>query len=201
MRNVFFLLSLSALISFTACNKDEEIVNPDPNPSTFSVVVNEVMTKVINNGIIYVDGQGDAADWAEFYNPGTTAVNLAGYYVTDKGESAANEDLWQIPSGHDAVTTIPAGGKLIIIFGAVDGAGVDYDGIVNDTIFCPSGLSTSKDLAVGLYDSGKTFKTASALFNVDGPLGVLPDDKSLGRATDGAATWVIFDTPTPNAAN
>ncbi|MGL5889943.1 MAG: lamin tail domain-containing protein, partial [Bacteroidia bacterium] len=42
------------------------------------------------------DNFGEYNDWFEIYNAGTTAVNLAGYYISDNDN---NPTKWQIPSG------------------------------------------------------------------------------------------------------
>lgn len=205
MRTLKFLLGslvIIAMMATAACNKDEEIdPNPDPNDTTSAhVVINEVMTKD-TIGLVFVDGQGDGSDWAEFYNTSDKDLDLGGYYVSDKGENATTDDMWEIPKGNSAVTTVKANSYLIIVFGAADANGNDLDGIVDGRIHCPSGLSTSKDVAVALFDASQVFVTASEKFNADGPFGELDKGKSLGRETDAATTWKVFDVPTPNAEN
>jgi len=200
LKFIFGSLMAISLLATQACNKDKDNNDDDPPVNTTTVVVNEVMTKD-TLGIYYVDGQGDGSDWAEFYNTTDADIDIAGYYVTDKGENAADDDLWQIPTAKGGATMVKAKSFLVVVFGASDANGVDIEGIVNDTIFCPSGLSTSKDEAVALFDASKKFISASEDFTANGPLGELPKGKSLGRETDGAATWKIFDVATPNASN
>jgi hypothetical protein len=45
--------------------------------------INEVMS---SNGGAITDSDGDKSDWIEFYNSGTTAVNLNGYGLSDKND-------------------------------------------------------------------------------------------------------------------
>ncbi len=199
--NYFLLIALFA--TFVACNKDEDVDDDDNNttPKAAKLIVNELMTKPLTQGLYFLDAQGDYSDWVEFLNTGDTAINIAGYWLTDRGEDAPEEEMWQIPTGNDAITTIAAGARLVVIFGAVDANGVDMEGFVDGKLHCPKGLSVTKDNAVAIFNSSKTLVAASEIFNADGPFGVLADDKSLGRTTDGATTWKVFDVPTPGAAN
>jgi len=201
MKKLSILMTMFAVLALASCNKDDGN-NGDDNPPVVKkgIMVNEVMIKD-TVGLVYIDAQSDACDWAEFYNDDDKDVNLAGYYLSDKGENADDADKWEIPTGSDAVTTVGPGKYLVIVFGAADASGNDLDGIINDTIFCPSGLSSKKDEAVALFDDSKKFVTASEVFSEDGPLGKLDDGKSLGRKTDGDSEWMIFDIATPGTEN
>jgi len=204
MKKVKFILGSLAVVAMLAtvsCNKDEETTPPPPPPSADgSVVVNELMSKD-TLGLVYTDAQGDEADWSEFYNPGDKDIDIAGYFIGDDGEATADADKYEIPSGNAAATTIKAKGYLVIIWGAADAAGNDMEGIINDTIFCPSSLSAKKDKAVAIWDKSGKFVDESEDFTANGPFGKLPDGKSIGRVTDGDKTWKLFDTPTPGAKN
>lgn len=46
--------------------------------------INEVMS---SNGGVVTDIDGDSSDWIEFFNSGTTAVNLSGYGLSDKKDN------------------------------------------------------------------------------------------------------------------
>ncbi len=59
-----------------------------------------------SNTTTLADEDGAFSDWIELFNPDSTAVNLAGWYLTD---SATNKTKWQLPS-----VTIPAGGYLVV---------------------------------------------------------------------------------------
>ncbi len=66
--------------------------------------INEVVA--VNDATI-ADNYGEYDDWIEIYNAGGTAVNLAGYYISD---DADNPTQWQIPATNSSLTTVPAGG-------------------------------------------------------------------------------------------
>ena len=61
---------------------------------TSAVVINELMAS--NSTIL--DPQGDADDWIELKNTGTTAIDLSGMYLSD---DRANPLKWQFPTGDD----------------------------------------------------------------------------------------------------
>ena len=53
------------------------------------------------------DASGAYPDWIEIYNPGTTAVDLSGWYLTDDSTDLTQ---WAFP----ASTSIPAGGYRVV---------------------------------------------------------------------------------------
>ena len=65
----------------------------DPNSAPTAVVINEFLAD--NGGKTYRDEDGDASDWIELYNASSIAVNLDGWYLTDK---AANLAKWRVPA-------------------------------------------------------------------------------------------------------
>jgi hypothetical protein len=58
-----------------------------------------------NDSVIY-DEDSESSDWIEIHNPGSSAVDLNGYYLTD---DPGEPDKWQFPE-----VTLPAGGYLIV---------------------------------------------------------------------------------------
>ncbi len=126
---------------------------------------------------------GNYEDWFELYNPGTNAVDLGGYYLTD---DLANKFRYCIPNnGHFVV---PPGGFLLVW--------ADNE---------PNQNSTNRaDLHVNfaLSKAGE----AIGLFAPDGtPIDVVTfgpqqTDVSQGRFPDGDAT-IYFMPPTPRAPN
>lgn len=66
-------------------------------------VINEFMA---SNTATLADDDGAFSDWIEIHNPGTAAVNLNGWYLTD---SATNKTKWQFPA-----VSLPAGGYLVV---------------------------------------------------------------------------------------
>lgn len=65
------------------------------------VVINEFCTANYTDWTV----SGENEDWVEFYNPGASAFNLAGYWLSD---DAANPQKWSVPAG----TSVPANGYL-----------------------------------------------------------------------------------------
>lgn len=65
-------------------------------------VISEIMASNETSGL---DGDGDASDWLEIFNPDAVAVDLAGWHLTD---SAADPVKWTFPAG----VVLPAGGFL-----------------------------------------------------------------------------------------
>jgi hypothetical protein len=198
-------LAMGAILMATACNKDEETEtnpNPNPEPTSGEVKINELISKD-TLGLVYVDDQGDEADWCELYNPGDKDISIAGYFIGDDGEKTDVGKRYEIPSGSSKATTIPAKGYLILVWGAADANGDDMEGIHNDTLFIPSGLKNSKDVAIAIWDANGKLVDVSEDFSEGGPLGAdgLAKGKSLGRKTDGDKDWVVFDVPTPGKKN
>lgn len=70
---------------------------------TGDLVINEFMADNENN---IADQDGDFDDWIEFYNNGTTDLNLQGYFLSD---DASEPNKWEFPD-----TTILAGGYLVV---------------------------------------------------------------------------------------
>ncbi len=69
--------------------------------------INEI---VAANDAVVADANGEYDDWIEIYNAGATAVNLAGYYLSDDIDAPTK---WQIPATNASLTTVPAGGFLL----------------------------------------------------------------------------------------
>ena len=75
-----------------------------------TIFINEFMA---SNEITIADENGEFDDWVEIYNAGTTPFDLGGKYVTD---DLSEPNQWQIPADSPSLTTIPAGGYLILWF-------------------------------------------------------------------------------------
>jgi len=72
------------------------------------IAINEWMA---SNTRSATDPQGDFDDWIELHNYGPVEVDVGGMYVTD---SFARPTKWQIPDDDPGLTTIAAGGHLVI---------------------------------------------------------------------------------------
>lgn len=147
------------------------------NMSFGQVVINEYSCSNMNGP---TDAFGDREDWVELYNPSATAVNLTGYFLSDKSSSIQK---WMIPSG-----TLPANGYTMVFFSSrntVSGAEIHPNFTLSQT-------------------QGEWIILADPLANVIDSLKirfVTKEDNSFGRTTNGATNWSLFTTPTPNAAN
>lgn len=73
------------------------------------VQINEFMAS--NQGGIR-DEDGDTSDWIEIHNPGAAAVEMGGWYLTDKADEPAK---WQFPS-----FALPAGSYFIVFASGKD---------------------------------------------------------------------------------
>lgn len=85
-----------------------------PNVMDFSsyskplIYINEYMAK---GNTMFADEAGEYEDWLELYNPNDTAVDVAGYYISDDDEDRYK---WMIPNVSPELTTIPVNGFLIL---------------------------------------------------------------------------------------
>lgn len=75
------------------------------------LVLSEIMAA--NNGPVR-DEDGDASDWIEVHNPGTAAVSLAGWHLTD---DPINPGKWTFPA-----TNLAPGGFLLVFASGKDRA-------------------------------------------------------------------------------
>ena len=122
----------------------------------------------------------------EIYNGTSKAVDIAGYTFTKDGK-----DAWTVPAGKG---NIPAKGYLVFVAKNSDpneGPAFGLSG-TKGFILC---MYKSDDISdANLVDKIDNSATAETFKTVE-------DGKSLGRKTDGADEWVIFDTPTLGSAN
>ncbi len=138
-------------------------------PPAQPVYLNEVMADnqtAVNNG-------GTYPDWIELFNPGSNAVSIANWSLTDSG----SQRKYVFPGG----TTVPAEGFLVVW----------CDSTTNTTPGVHSGFELSRDgEAVYLYDANTNRVDALGF-------GLQLADYSVGRV---GGLWTLT-TPTPNAAN
>jgi len=148
------------------------------------VVINEFSCSNYTLGIA-----GDNEDFVEFYNPSGTDVDLGGYFLSD---NPANPDKFEIPAG----TEVPAGGYLMVMCSAEGELLTNlYVGGFLNTNFkinqCQGESLVFSDPAGNILESytyGADIHTTQA-------------DHSWSRTTDGASTWSVCLSPTPEAAN
>ena len=141
-----------------------------------AVVINEFQAWNWNTA---ADENGDYEDWIELYNPSPSAVNLAGYTLTD---ATTQPKKWTFPA-----VSISAYGHLRVWASNKNRTQV---GLPLHTNF----RLENKGESVGLYDSfGAPVDSVT--------FGPQNQDASYGRKPDGSATWVFFAAPTPGAPN
>ena len=161
----FLVPSLSLLACFAASARSQ-------------IVLNELLA-LNTKGI--QDEAKQFEDWIELSNPTRAAINVSGWYLTDK---LLRPTKWPIPTG----TSIPAGGKLLLWCDEDQ-----QDGPLHTNFK----LSSTLGEEVWLYKpDGKTL--------VDHlKFGPQKADISLGRLFDAKQKdyWVSFLRPTPKAAN
>ena len=144
-----------------------------------NILINEFMA---SNATFSTDEFGENEDWVELYNPGNTAVDIGGMYITD---NLADPTLWQIPNTDPQITTIPAGGYLLLWF--------DKD-IAQGPLHVNAKLGSSGE-DIGLFESDGVTLIDSRTFSVQYA------DISEGRTPNAGVDWDFFPDPTPNAAN
>lgn len=133
------------------------------------------------NRNINTDNYGEHEDWIELYNTSALAVDLSGYYLSDK---IGNPTKWQIPVG----TNIAANGyRLIWASNRNESAGGNLHTNFKLTQTVNNEYVVLADPAGAILDSVHITPTRTNM--------------SRGRQTNGAATWGIFTTATPNASN
>ncbi|TWU32194.1 CotH kinase family protein [Novipirellula artificiosorum] len=149
----------------------------DLEPESVEIYINEIMAD--NDATIEDPDEADAfEDWIELYNPGTTSVDLSGFYLTD---DAADPTQWQFPDG----STIDAGGYLVIWADGDADQGDDHASFK---------LSANGE-SVFLYNVDGTTLVDSITF------GEQATDVSYGRFPNGSSTLVVLSAATPGAAN
>lgn len=147
-----------------------------------TVFINEWLA---DNTITLADpADGQFEDWLELYNPGTNAVDVGGYYLTD---NLTNKFQFLIPNNGHYV--IPPGGYLLVW--------ADNEDNQNSTnradLHASFALSKGGE-AIGLFAADGT--TIDAI-----TFGAQTSDVTEGRFPNGAANVYSMPTPTPRAAN
>jgi hypothetical protein len=126
-------------------------------------------------------GTPEFDDWIEIYNKGTTAINIAGMYLSD---DKTNPFKHKIPADSPALTTIQPGGYLIIWADNTQSQG---------PLHVEFALSNAGEDVALFYIDGRTIDAYS--------FGAQNENTSTGRTPDGAAIWKVFSTPTPGKTN
>ncbi len=149
--------------------------NPE-EPEEITLFINEFLAQ---NDTGLQDETGAYEDWLELHNPGPTAVELGGLFLTD---DLTQTTQWALPD-----TLLPAGGFLVVWCD---------DDPEDGPLHATFKLSASGE-EIGLFG-----RLAAGNGLIDGhSFGAQSVDISEGRETDGAATWTNFTEPSPGASN
>lgn len=153
------------------------VTTQPPTQGTGLLLINEIMA---DNEDTFQDPQEPGAyeDWFEVFNPGTTAVDMSGMYITD---NLNNPTKWKVPNG----VTIPAKGYLVFI----------ADGEAAQGNLHTSWSLSADGESIAIYQTNGTTLIDSYTFSAQ------QGDVSIGRKTDGDVSWSIFQPATPGAAN
>jgi hypothetical protein len=151
-----------------------------------TVFINELVAQ--NSGLLADPADGQFEDWFELYNPGTNAVDLAGYFLTDV---LTNKTKFQITTNMAHI--IPPGGYLLVWADNETGQNT-VGGVPRPDMHVNFSLAVGGE-EIGLYAPDGTL--------IDGvPFFTQITDVSSGRYPDGASTFYFMPgTATPRAAN
>jgi len=129
----------------------------------------------------YQDNYGEYEDWLEIYNTTATAIDLNGYYLTDK---VSTPTKWQFPASF----IVPANGVSVVFCSGRD----ELSGGFAHTNFK---ITQTKGNEVFMLsdDSSILLDSISVRTNIK--------IHSRGRETNGSAIWSVFTNATPNAIN
>jgi hypothetical protein len=129
----------------------------------------------------YADDDGEFEDWVELYNTTGAAIDISGWYLSDK---ANNPSKWMVPSSF----IVPANGVAIIYCSGRD------ELVLGNAHSNFKITQTKGNEVLMLTDGGNVFRDS---------IRVLPNQNShtRGRETNGSAIWSVFTNGTPNANN
>ena len=144
-----------------------------PTPTMY---INEVL---LENTAVLVDESGEFEPWLEVYNPNPFQVNLGGYTVLLEGGNNVT-----LPLDNPVETTVEADGFLLLWMDGEPAEGGHHLDLIPEVQNQTIRLIGPDMFIADEYDVQVSFANIS-----------------WGRQTDGAATSVYFDTPTPRVTN
>lgn len=201
MRSVFLLLLALAMLAVSGCTFiPDDMVNTLPSATTtVETTTSETTAPIIDNPILVTEimttnrsilqtADQNTPDWIEFYNSGSTAVNLDQYGLSDN----LNKPMkWTFP----AVVIKP--GDYLIVYAS---------GITDVAALSAASAKGELHASFKLNGSGDEliFCNATAQVLARLSLPAIPADLSYGlldSATSSAAPYYFFGAPTPGSAN
>lgn len=164
--------------------------NSAPDKTHYYVMSNAAVPQLVINEFLAFNttccpdvdsGTDEFDDWIEIKNNGATPVDIGGMYLSD---DKANPFNYRITDSNPTLTTIPAGGYLVIwADNDTDQGGLHLD----------FGLSTDgEDLGIYFYD-GRVIDELT--------FGPQTENVSQARQPDGTGSFAADSSPTPKAAN
>ena len=168
MRKAWLSAGMSALVSagfFSAL--------PLNAAGAGAVVINEICTK----NTVFAAPDGQYYDFVELYNPGSTAVSVAGWGLSDNPDAPLS---YTLPAG----SSVPAKGFLTVW------CGIDTTSGVAGASF---GLAKKGETVVLSDAAGKVLET------VEVP--ALDDNTSFGRVPDGSETFAVLSELSAGKSN
>ena len=139
------------------------------------VLLNEIVSSNINS---MFDEDGDSSDWIEIYNASGSAVNLAGYFLSD---NISKPEKWRFPD-----ILMQPHSFLLVFASAKD----RYD---TSELHANFKISSAGESLLLTSPSGTT---ADSLW-----IPSLSPDQSFGRLPDGGPQWLRLSHSTPGAGN
>ncbi|MBN2312276.1 MAG: CotH kinase family protein [Sedimentisphaerales bacterium] len=178
---MFKLTKSSLFIVFIGClsSSISSLCFGQRRPQEILLAINEFMA---SNDSFIQDSQGGYDDWIEIHNYGAYSTDIGGMYLTD---DLSVPTQWQIPDTDPALTTIPAGGFLLIWAD---------DNIADDGLHANFKLSAGGE-EIALFDTDGVTVLDSIIF------GEQTTDVSFGRYPDAGENLRFFGQPTPGATN
>jgi gliding motility-associated-like protein len=130
----------------------------------------------------FADNYGDFEDWFELHNPTAAAIDLSGYYLSDK---PTNLTKWQMPGS----LVIPANGVRVIYCSG-------RDELIGNNAHTNFKLTQTKGNEWIILTDPNGTTIVDSLF-----VKRCQTNHSRGRDSNGSASWGVFSTPTPNGNN
>lgn len=143
------------------------------------LVLNEVLSA---NQTDTIDNYQQHSDWFEVYNPNNFDINIGGYYFSDNPEQ---RNKWKVPTDFPDSVKVEALSWLLFWADNDENQGVHHSNFKLSNngeylgFFSPDGYTVADEIEWGY----------------------IAPDTSYGRATDGAANWILFVGTTPEYSN
>jgi len=177
---IIFSVLVFITIFAISCSLDDSVTGGiDKKGSVLKLIINEYLA---SNDNCCTDENGEYDDWFEIYNFGSTPIDIGGMYVSD---SKNDYQQHKIPTTNSAITTIPAGGFIVLWCDGQPEQGI---------------LHTSFKLGSGGDDITLVETDGRTIIN-ELTYGPQTTDVSKGRNPDGSENWQSYSTPTIGISN